>query len=268
MRNTNSSLAPQSPAPWWPHCRRRLQIFGWGAILLMALPALGQMEEPAQSEGTLEVEEPRLRTYAAEYKTTAMGLDMTLKRTLSREGQVFTLINKGSVLIASLEERAQFTLTDGRIRGETFNYRLKTLGSRKREVRFLPEQGVIRSLRKKQWTEHPWKPEILDRLSQQEQLRLDLMASVEPPPKLVFTVVDGAKVEDKVMVFVGAENIDTPLGALATVHYRQLHDNPNKRSSDVWLAPELDYTMVRTVHVEDGSEISITLNKITFTAED
>jgi len=208
-----------------------------------------------------------LRPYSAEYSTTAMGMDMTLKRALTQENGRYLLVNKGSILIASLEERAHFTLKEGRIIGEDFTYSLKSLASRKREVRFLPEQGIIRSLRKKKWTEHTWQPNILDRLSQQEQLRLDLKAADTPPEEMVFTVVDGPKVEDKVMVFVGEEVLDTELGEMTTLHYRQVHDNPKKRSSDVWIAPELDYSMVRTLHVEDGTDIEVKLLKISFESD-
>lgn len=197
--------------------------------------------------------------YTASYKTTAMGLGMTLHRELSRDTEGgYTLSNKGRVLFLSIEETAQFRITDSRIIGERFDYKLAGLGSRKRAVRFEPEQRVIRSLRKKQWTEVPWVPDVYDRLSQQEQLRLELMASDSPPAAITFKVIDGPRVRERVMEWVGNERITVPAGSFDTWHFRQLRDN-DKRESDIWVAPELAYLMVLTRHREDDSVISIEL---------
>ncbi len=202
--------------------------------------------------------EPILSPYKARYTTTAMGLDMTLKRTLSEENGRYTLRNKGKVLVASLEEVATFTLDDGQIRGERFHYKLGGIVRRKREVQFDPDNGVIRSLKKKQWSEHAWSPDVLDRLSQQEQLRLALMASESPPAQISFTIVDGARVRPKTLELVGEETLDTEAGRLATLHYRQVHED-DKRASDVWLAIDHDYLMVLTRHVEKGTTVEIKL---------
>ena len=212
----------------------------------------------------LAASEIELTPYQARYSTTAMGLGMTLERSLRRDGDRFTLRNEGSVLIASLKEVAHFSLVDGQIRGDTFSYKLGGLVRRKRAVEFLPEQNLIRSLRKDRWTEHTWQANILDRLSQQEQLRLDLMTASTAPSTLRFHVIDGPRVRERVLELVGKETLETALGALETVHYRQLHDDPDERSSDIWLAPSLDFTMVRTVHVEDGTEVQIELQSIEF----
>lgn len=200
-----------------------------------------------------------LAPYTASYKTSAMGLGMTLHRELSRDPEGgYTLSNKGRVLFLSIEETAQFRITDSRIIGERFDYKLAGLGSRKRAVRFEPEQGVIRSLRKKQWTEVPWVPDVYDRLSQQEQLRLELMASDSPPAAITFKVIDGPRVRERVMEWVGNERITVPAGSFDTWHFRQLRDN-DERESDIWVAPELSYLMVLTRHREDDSVISIEL---------
>jgi len=197
--------------------------------------------------------------YHARYSTTTMGLDMTLERTLSRDGGHYTLSSEGSVFLASLAEKAHFTLTNDRIRGQDFSYRLKGLVNRRREVVFQPEDGLIRSLRKKKWTEHPWAPDILDRLSQQEQLRLDLMGAPEPPRDLTFRVIDGPRVRERILRLVGREALDTGLGTLDTLHYRRVFDEDSDRSSDIWVAPELDYLMVKTVHLEGNTRIEINL---------
>ena len=39
-----------------------------------------------------------------------------------------------------------------------------------------------------------------------------------------------------------------------------VHDDPD-RKSDVWVAPDLDYLMIKTVHIEDGKPVEVTLTK-------
>jgi hypothetical protein len=201
---------------------------------------------------------PALSPYAARYTTKAMGLNMTLRRTLKQEDGYYTLRNAGKVLVASLEEEATFTLDGGRIRGDKFTYKLGGIVRRQRAVEFDPEAGTIRSLKKKEWTEHPWSPEVLDRLSQQEQLRLALMVADEPPESLSFQVIDGPRIKLRTLELVGEEPLETEAGELKTLHYRQVEDDDD-RSSDIWLAVDHDYLMVRTLHVEKGTDIEIKL---------
>ena len=57
--------------------------------------------------------------------------------------------------------------------------------------------------------------------------------------------------------------LETPVGALNTVHYRLIHEEPDERSSDTWLAVDHDFLMVRTEHVEKGSKTVIDLEGAT-----
>ena len=200
-----------------------------------------------------------LTPYQARYHTTTMGLAITLKRSLTEQSGVYTLSNAGELLVAGIAETARFTLAEGGIRGIDFVYELTGLVKRRREVQFNPEQGVIRSLKKKTWSEHPWQPEILDRLSQQEALRLALITAETPPALLEFTVIDGARIKAHQLEWVGDEKLATEVGELDTVHYRQIHEDSKNRASDVWLAKDFDYLMVRTRHIENDTPVEITL---------
>ena len=229
------------------------------ALLLLGSPLTTALDtSSAESAPT-----PYLVPYEADYDTTAMGLGMVLHRSLETTEAGWLLRNQGSVLIASLKEEARFDVKDNRILGQHFAYRLKGLVSRRREVQFDPERGLIRSLRKKQWSEHSWHPDILDRLSQQEQLRIDLLHATTPPKTLTFQVVDGDRVKTRELALVGTEDISVPAGRFTTVHYQQVRENANERASDIWLAPALDYLMVRTLHVEDGSDVRVELRSTT-----
>lgn len=210
--------------------------------------------------GLSAMAETTLSLYTAEYRTKLAGLSVTLTRTLTEEDGRFHLTQGGKkAFMIKLSEDSQFSVEGDRIVGEKFVYQLGGVSNRRREVLFDEEAGTIRSLRKKEWTEHPWSPEVLDRLSQQEQMRLKLLLAEAPPARISLSIVDGPKIKLKHFDLIETAILETPVGALNTLHYRLIHDEPDERSSDTWLAVDHDFLMVRTEHVERGSQTVIQL---------
>ena len=203
-----------------------------------------------------------LRTFDALYKTSALGMTLDLKRSLTQEGDTYTLSSRGKNMLINMNESADFRIVDGAIEGIRFDSKVKSLKTNKRAVRFDQSAGVIDSMKRGDWTQHPWEPGVLDRFSQQQQLRLTLIGEDEPPETLEFRVVDGPKVSDKRWQRLPDEVIETPLGPISTVKYRAVHTNPDKRASEIWLAPELDYLMVKTIHVERSSTVKVTIKSL------
>ena len=205
-----------------------------------------------------------LSLYTAEYKTKMSGLGVTLTRTLTEQNGRYHLTQGGKkAFMIKLREDSHFSVKGDQIVGEHFVYQLSGVSNRRREVLFDEDAGTIRSLRKKVWTEHLWSPEVLDRLSQQEQMRLTLLVADAPPARISLSIVDGPKVKVKHFDLIETALLETPVGALNTVHYRLIHDEPEERSSDTWLAVDHDFLMVRTQHVENGSETVIQLKNAT-----
>ena len=200
-----------------------------------------------------------LSLYEAVYTTKVIGLSVTLNRSLTREGDRFHLSQGGKTFMLSLNEDSHFTLDGEQIIGEDFVYQLGGVSKRRREVHFDPANNTIRSLKKKEWTEHPWSPDVLDRLSQQEQMRLKLLLAETPPERISLSIIDGPRIKLKHFDLVETGSLETEVGRLNTVHYRLRHDDPSARSSDAWLSTDHDFLMVRTEHVEDGSKTVIRL---------
>ena len=204
----------------------------------------------------LAAADPALPTYRAEYVTTLSGIDMNVTRTLTEQAGQYQLSQSGKkAFLVKFSEDASFTVKDGRVVGDRFVYQLSSgITKRRREVIFDESAGVIRSLRKKKWTEHPWSEDVLDRFSLQEQWRLTLLRADTPPALVALSVVDGDRVKPKQFELVETVVIDTAVGPLNTLHYRERRDDPEKRQSDTWLAADHTFLMVRTEHVEDGSK--------------
>ena len=207
--------------------------------------------------GSLTAHASELSLYEATYTTKVIGIKVTLNRNLTREGDRYHLSQAGKTFLLKLNEDSHFSLNGNQIVGEEFVYQLGGVSKRRREVLFDQQNGTIRSLKKEEWTEHPWSPDVLDRLSQQEQMRLKLIASETPPERISLSIIDGPRIKLKHFDLVETGALDTSVGTLNTVHYTLRHDDPSERSSDAWLATDHDFLMVRTEHVEDGSKTSI-----------
>ncbi|MDG1065077.1 MAG: DUF3108 domain-containing protein [Luminiphilus sp.] len=232
-------------------------------LFLLAGAFLGVTTAPpvAGAEGAT------LAPYKATYLTKAMGMKVRIERELVTTDEGYRLTSNGRSMLAKIKESARFRLDGENVQGINYQYQLKSVVRRKREVIFLPEAGIIKSLKKDEWSEHKWSEGVLDQLSQQEQLRLDLksaaQASDAPPDILKFKVVDGSRIKDRRLQFVGRETLSTPMGDVLTLHYKQLRPPTATRRSAVWIAPSLDYLMVRTQHIEDDSTIEISLESLT-----
>jgi hypothetical protein len=201
-----------------------------------------------------------LSPYTASYQTSLLGMKVNLNRNLKRSADgTYTLTSAGKVLVAGLHEVSVFRVEEDRVIPKSFVYQVTGLANRRREVHFTPGSDTIRSLYKGQWYNLPYTDATLDRMSQQEQLRLSLLNDPTPGEDMTIRVADGKRVKDYQLVYRGEETLDTPLGKVDTLHFERVHDDPD-RKSDTWVAPAWDYLMVRTVHVEDGkpTELMIT----------
>jgi hypothetical protein len=204
------------------------------------------------SAGAAPQEQRSLTPYEAVYKTSTSGLSIKLHRSLSMsETGECRLSSEGQLLVAGISEMSVFTLNGDRIKPQSYVYQLSGPVSRRREVHFDSDSSVIRSLYKKNWYELPKTEDTLDRMSQQEQLRLTLLNDPTPREDMLFRVADGRKIKEYRLVYQGEDRLETPMGWINTLRFERDHGDEDRRSA-VWIAPDWDYLMVRTVHMEDG----------------
>jgi hypothetical protein len=229
-----------------------------GALLVGALVSLLSLEAFAGSQ---------LRPYKAQYDTSARGMHLTLERELKTDGAGnYTLTNGGKILVVGFHEVAVFRVSDGELIPQSYVYQGTGLINRRREVHFTPGNDTVRSLYKGEWYELPYEKGMLDRLSQQEHLRLLMLTAPDPRDDMEITVADGRKVKDYKIVYQGEETLDTALGKVRTLRYERLHDDPD-RKSEIWVAPAWDYLMVKTIHVEDDRPVEVLLTSASIEGE-
>ncbi|MEP0202464.1 MAG: DUF3108 domain-containing protein [Halioglobus sp.] len=200
-----------------------------------------------------------LTPYSAQYTTKTRGMSLTLNRQLKQDTQGnYTLTNGGKIIVFGFHEVSVFSVASDQIIPRSYVYQGTGLVNRRREVHFTPGAETIRSLYKKEWYELPYSPGTLDRMSQQEQLRLMLINDPTPKEDVVLRIADGKRIKDYQLAYLGEETLQTPMGPVDTLHFGRLHDDAD-RKSDTWIAPDWDYLMVRTVHIEDGKPVEVNL---------
>jgi len=209
-----------------------------------------------------------LKPYTAEYRTTARGIALDLTRKLKAgPDDSFTLTNGGKILVVGFYEVSVFRVEGTRVVPQSYVYQGTGLINRRREVHFTPGSDTIRSLYKGDWYDLPYKAETLDRMSQLEQLRLTLLNDPTPKEDISVRIADGRKIKDYKLLFRGEETVQTAMGPVETLHFERIHDDP-ERKSNTWVAPSLDYLMVKTVHVEDGQPVEVILTSATIEGAD
>jgi hypothetical protein len=231
------------------------------ATVILICPALQAAETDTADSTTV------LKPYSADYKTSARGMTVTLERELKSDSDGnYTLTNGGKLLVVGFHEVALFRIQEGQVKPRSYIYQGTGLINRRREVHFTPGADTVRSLYKDEWYELPYTEGTLDRLSQQEQLRLHLLNAEDPRQDIQLRVADGKRIKDYTLVYRGDEIVDTPLGSVNTLHFERPHDD-SERESDIWIAPEWDFLMVKTIHVEDGKPVEILLSDATIAGD-
>ena len=240
----------------------RLAAFALASLLASAV-LHAFLPSPTQAAVAGAPADLEIRPYSAQYVTKAKGVSLTLDRKLVRNANgSYQLTNGGSKLIVGFQETSIFRVKNFRLIPESYVYQGTGLMNRRREVQFTAGADTVRSLYKEKWYELPYTDNTFDRMSQQEQVRLQLLQDDTPKESMKVTVADGKRVKDYQFDYIGEETLETPMGRVKTLHFRRLHDDPD-RTSDTWLAPDWDYIMVKTVHVEDGSPVEATLTSAT-----
>ena len=250
-------MARAYPAQALTTDRRRIK-----APLLLVIALMASIARQPASAAT-EGQAPTLQPYTAQYQTTARGFDLSVTRKLeTSDNGDYILTNGGKMLVVGFHEISLFRINDGEILPISYIFQGTGLVKRRRELQFPPQPGKISSLYKDKWYDLPYTEATLDRMNQMEQLRLELLKDPEAVLDVTLRVADGKRVKDSRLVLIAREMLSTPLGPVETLHYERLHDDAD-RKSDIWFAPQWDYLMVKTVHIEDGDPVEMILTSDT-----
>lgn len=79
-----------------------------------------------------------------------------------------------------------------------------------------------------------------------------------------FNVVDRGEIREHYYKMVRRGNLETPLGKIRAVHLERIRGEDNARKTEIWLAPDHDYLLLKLVQTEpDGSKVELDIRSAT-----
>lgn len=190
-----------------------------------------------------------LAPYELQYSTRIAGFSVTLVRSLEAVDNACVLQQKASALIGSLTETSRFSVGDQWIQPLRYEYRNPFRKSRSQDLRFDWESAQA-------W-QHGESSRIaithgtMDRLSVQEQIRLDLQSNGPEALPKDYPVLDDDKLKTYRITYEAQETLETPLGKRPSHRIRQQRPGKDKYTL-LWLSADAHWLPLKIQQIEDG----------------
>lgn len=219
----------------------------------------------AQDTDATVVKANALTPYQATYKLFRKGSDLgegfrELKKT--EQGYSISSLSKISWLFLSdnRKETSNFTVKDDLLTAQDYRYvRTGTGRDREENITFSPD--LIESTYKNNTKKIKPILYTYDPLLYQLALRRDLIAGKEP---LSYHLLRKGKETQYNFERQGTETINTPYGRIEALKIARIRENSTRRTL-LWVAPSLNYVVVKLTQFKDGSEqADLQLNTLKF----
>jgi hypothetical protein len=116
------------------------------------------------------------------------------------------------------------------------------------EIRFNRAENLIRSMYKEEIKEFEYDRAIIDGLSVQLQMIIDLQRGVKQPE---YKILDSNRVRERQFSFVREEVIDVMDKEYNSVLYQLVRDN-STRKTQIWFSTEHDFIPIQMMHYKKG----------------
>ena len=208
--------------------------------------------EPAPADNSA------LKPYRANYRISKDGVVAEVKRELQQlPGDRWRLSDSARILFFRLEETAEAQLHESHITPLHYRYRQGPGKSRNQDIHYDWEQATARVELDDKIREVPLGLPTYDKLSLQLQLRLDLLSGRLEQPRS-YRLVDRGRIKHYRIEKIGEEILTLGKRQIQTVKLRQ-HSEGKDKETFIWVAPDLDYLIVRIVHEEDDERYEMLL---------
>ncbi|WP_237739912.1 DUF3108 domain-containing protein [Rheinheimera nanhaiensis] len=239
----------------------------WAPALL-----LGALLSPLlKAETPIQAAPPALASFKADYAVYRAGKQHgTAQRYLKLTEQGYQLGYSSDIswmiFTDKRQETSDFSLQDGRIQPERYVLQRSGTGpNRYYELNLDPVEKTLSEGKKRTVKQVSWQDDWLDQLSYQLQLVLDLKAGKTEFHYKVLNRNGNAKMYHYKVV--AEEILPLPYGRINTLRIARIEQNSDKQIY-AWVAPELDYMLVRLWRGEDNVEqFDVQLHKLDFTQD-
>ena len=198
------------------------------------------------------------RTFTATYNASYEGISAGAQRSLTFDeatGQ-YTLSSTveltlfGSSL-SRIDERSDFLWVEEQPLPQHYEFVQTGFGARKRTVDFDHAKQLanftINDQRGQLMLDGPAFDDLSGYLVAKEQL-------TQGKTEARFDVVDRGEIREHYYKIVNRVTLDTPLGRIKAVHLERIRGEDSARKTEIWLAPDHDYLLLKLVQTEPGGD--------------
>ncbi|MBE9579326.1 MULTISPECIES: DUF3108 domain-containing protein [Moraxella] len=209
---------------------------------------------------TLSANASDLSGFSATYVLKADDKKGTATRTLIKNGDDYHYHVKASAAgVASVNQSASFSLSNGRIVPSSSNMSVRVLGvGRTHNIKFNNSAKSVVSTYKGKSTTLRMNGQAYDDLSLETQIRQELINGKFSGN---YHLVKKNEIEATRFRRSGSSKITVPAGTYDAIRIDRVHDDKG-RATSFWLAPSLNYLPVKVSQTNDGKVISMELTKV------
>jgi hypothetical protein len=234
------------------------------AVLLMAVSASGGADSAPKVTANIDpqhaLKAKTLSPFELRYQLKAYGLsgEGVLKlQTTDIAGQYLLSSRTEATGLASLIrpnaaiESSRFTMDGETIRVDEYHFNSGS-GDKLEDshASFDWDAGIAHSNHQEELADVALRPGMLDRMSADLQVTLDLKAGKQPS---AYTMVHRNSAKTYEFIYQGEDTVKTPAGTFKAIKY--LRQRPgSSRSAFIWYAPELAYQAVKVIQLKNGKK--------------
>ena len=220
---------------------------------------------------TALVEPPPLSAFKASYQFQWQS-GVTLKGEATRQlitadNQPMSLTMTAKVFAASMQESSQFSFVNGQVSPNLYTSQRQAFFRSKKTQIVIDQINKQSLINQKNTVNFITKDTIHDNLSMQMQLQLDVKNAYQTnnlSNPFQYVVTTGSN-EPSLFEFhyQGMEKLKVPYGEFDAIKLKRNNNSNNGRSLYIWLAPALDYQILRILQIEaDDESFELSLKNI------
>lgn len=201
-----------------------------------------------------------LSGFSATYAVKADGKTGSATRTLTKNGNSYNYkVQASAAGIASLNQSASFSVSNGKILPSSSSMSVKVLGvGNTHSTKFNNSAKSVVSTYKGKSTTLKMSSQAYDDLSLEAQIRQELINGRFSGN---YHLVKKTQIESTQFKKSGSSKITVPAGTYDVIRIDRVHHDKN-RATSFWVAPSLNYLPVKVSQTNDGKTISMELTKV------
>lgn len=203
--------------------------------------------------------------FEATYKGEYANLNITMTRTLSRNGNDYHLTSKAKSFMAKINESSDFSLTKNTLRPHRYLYERKIFGVKKKEQLTFDWGSLVANYTKGNDPEgaQPLNKNSLDPTLYQLQLQRDI---AQNPDQKTFNYTFVRRNQTKQYHFKRSDNAGLTFKGKQYSAIVVIRTGDGDKETKLWLIPELNYTLAKIRHTdEDGDTNEVLLTNYSST---